>query len=178
MPETCLTRRSSRSKFTRMCIGEAIISLMKEQPFEKISISDIAERAGLSRMTYYHYYHTKQDAIQDYIAEIVQEYLESLRSDSNLGTMFEYQRILHCLNFFDKYANFFLTLDQAKLGTLIIDSMNTYMETKVMPSYSGSIYDLYFYAGALLNTFLQWQKHGKIENAEHLAEMLCKHFSS
>ena len=50
---------SKRSQFTRMCIGEAIVSLIQTKEYEKITVSDIAKKAGVSRMTYYHYYDSK-----------------------------------------------------------------------------------------------------------------------
>ena len=61
---------TKRSLFTRQCIGDALLALMEEMPYEQISISDICKKAGISRMTFYHYFYTKTDAVNDYIYEI------------------------------------------------------------------------------------------------------------
>ena len=41
-----------------MCIGEAVFALMDKKEYEKIKVSDIVKRAGVSRVTFYHYYET------------------------------------------------------------------------------------------------------------------------
>lgn len=45
------------------CIYEALIALMKEKSYNKISITDITERAGVSRMAYYRNYKEKDDIL-------------------------------------------------------------------------------------------------------------------
>ena len=47
---------TKRTRFTRQCIGEAIIALVYKKDFDSITISDIVKTAGVSRMTFYHYF--------------------------------------------------------------------------------------------------------------------------
>ena len=56
---------NTRTRFTRMCIGEALFVLLDQKEYGQIRISDIVKRAGVSRMTFYHYYDTKEEAVQD-----------------------------------------------------------------------------------------------------------------
>ena len=77
---------NTRTRFTRMCIGEALFVLLDQKEYGQIRISDIVKRAGVSRMTFYHYYDTKEEAVQDYFHEIVKEYVwEVARSKGKLG---------------------------------------------------------------------------------------------
>ena len=46
------------------------------------------------------------------------------------------------------------------------------MRIYVAPYYSGSIYELYFYAGALLNTFIEWEKGKKKEPVDEIVQIL------
>ena len=41
-----------------------------------------------------------------------------------------------------------------------------------------SLYDIYYYAGGLLNTFLKWEENGKKERAEEVAKIICEHAKS
>ena len=50
---------TKRNRFTRQCIGEAILSLTHRKGFESITISDNVKKAGVSRMTFYHNFHDK-----------------------------------------------------------------------------------------------------------------------
>ncbi len=169
------SNKTKRNRFTRMCIGEALISLMEQKEYESIKISDIVERAGISRMTYYNYYHSKTDILQDYLQELVGDYIRSANEEKNknkIGGFQDYDHILHALNFFDQYANFFLTLVRAGLYSVIIDAIDLFMEEQILPVYPRSVYRLYCYSGALLHTFIKWEEHGKAEPVEEIAEII------
>lgn len=170
------SNKTKRNRFTRMCIGEALINLMQQRDYDSIKISDIVAKAGISRMTYYNYYHAKTDVLEDYLQEIVAEYLRSSNDENvkeKIGGFQDYEHVLHALNFFDQYANFFLTLLNAGLYSIIINAVNQFMEEQVMPFYPRSVYRLYYYSGALLNTFLKWEENGKKESAEEIAEIIA-----
>ena len=164
--------KNERNRFTRMCLGDALIALMKQKDFKKITVSNISKKAGLSRVTYYKYYVQKEDIVNDYLAELVAEYIYEVNCHPEIGSMMTYKHILFSLNFFDKYADFFKTLENAGLHSLIINAMNTFMEENVFKEYPGSIYELYCYAGALLNIFLTWEKNNKNISSENLAQII------
>ncbi len=44
-------------------ITNALISLMEEKDYNSISITDITSKAGLSRVTYYRHFDTKEDVL-------------------------------------------------------------------------------------------------------------------
>ena len=47
-----IVNKDSKNTFTRMCIGEAIIKLLKDTDFDKIRITSVAKCAGVSRITF------------------------------------------------------------------------------------------------------------------------------
>lgn len=165
---------SKRSRFTRQCIGEAVITLMKNKDYESITISDIVKKAGVSRMTFYHYFQTKTDALNYYLYEIIEIYLEECSRTIGIDTFFDAVHIRHAFLFFDQYADFFLTLSRANLHSLMLHAINEYMLRFVDPMYPRSTYELYYYAGALLNVFLKWEENGKKEPADELVAVICR----
>ncbi|GHV91275.1 hypothetical protein AGMMS50268_17780 [Spirochaetia bacterium] len=50
-------------KRTRSWIFEALMLLMDEKPYNEISVSDIVEKAGIARQTFYRSYNNKDDVI-------------------------------------------------------------------------------------------------------------------
>ena len=56
-------------------LRNAFVELLKEQPYEKIKISEITERADLARSTFYAHYETKDDLLTGYLEEIAEAYL-------------------------------------------------------------------------------------------------------
>lgn len=164
---------NKRTRFTRMCIGEAVFILMDKKEYEKIKISDIVKTAGVSRMTFYHYYETKEDALSDYFHEIVAGYIRECRTEK-IGRFHNRSSIVHALKYFDQYEMFIGKLVDAKLQYILWDAMNDYMSKRIMPKYKIPEYELYFYGGALLNVFLKWQKDQKKESAEQIADSIIK----
>lgn len=174
MPFIEKEHKTERNRFTRMCIGEAVVDLMKENDYEKIRVSDIVKKAGVSRMTYYHYYGSKDEVLEDYLMEIIKEYIQT-RKEQKLGAEFHnYSRILFTLTFFEKYATFVLELSRAGFYSMMINALNKYMVEQLLEEYDGNIYELYYYAGALLNVFIKWEEEGKKISAEELARIIEK----
>lgn len=164
---------SERNRFTRMCIGEAIVLLMQNCELDKIRVAEIAKKAGISRMTYYHYYDSKIMALQDYLEEIILLYLEENRIH-HIGESFrEFSHLLFSLEFFDRYSKFFVTMNRAGLYSIMIDAINRFMAEHLPQRYPNSAYELFYYAGGLLNIFLRWEEDGKKISSSELAKVIA-----
>lgn len=165
---------TKRNRFTRQCIGESMIALMQNKAYEEITISDIVKKAGVSRMTFYHYFQSKTDALNNYLHEIIECYLEECSRSIGITSFFDVTHVKHAFLYFDQYAEFFLTLARANLHSLMINAINDYMLRFVDPIYPRSAYELYYYGGALLNVFLNWEKDGKSESVDEIVNVICR----
>lgn len=168
-------QKTERSRFTRMCIGESIIELMSANGLDGLSVSAIAKKAGVSRMTFYYYYTDITDALTDCMKEIIASYLEARKNTPGLGNFQKYSHLVFSLKFFDQYENFFLTMSKNHLHSILMDGINAFMISYLPKEESQSLYDIYFYAGGLLNTFLKWEENGKKETAEDVAKIISRH---
>ena len=54
-------KADKRVKRTRNALGDAMITLMQEKPFEEVTVQQVLERAGVSRSTFYEHYSGKDD---------------------------------------------------------------------------------------------------------------------
>ncbi len=170
--------KTERNRFTRMNIGEAIVELLKEKEFDKIQVSEITKKAGVSRMTYYNYYETKEQVLKDYLHELVNEFVVESSNHPETGRMMSYEHIVFSLKFFDKYASFFLTLNKAGFYGMIINAMNEFMLENAGEEYDGSVYRLYCYTGALLNLFIKWEENRKDMSADEVGEIISGFYNS
>ena len=50
-----------RVRKTREALGAALMGLVKEKPFDSITVQDVLDRAGVSRSTFYVHYKDKND---------------------------------------------------------------------------------------------------------------------
>ncbi|MCI8327170.1 MAG: TetR/AcrR family transcriptional regulator [Lachnospiraceae bacterium] len=166
---------NKRTRFTRMCIGEAVFALMDQKEYCAIKVSDIVKKAGVSRMTFYHYYESKEEALTDYFHEIVSGYIrECIARKNTIKDFRDKASIVHALKYFDQYAVFILKMVHAKLYHIIIDAMNNYMKNRIILHNPSLAYELYFYGGALLNVFIMWEENGKKESAKEIAEKISE----
>ncbi|MBR4607001.1 MAG: TetR/AcrR family transcriptional regulator [Lachnospiraceae bacterium] len=53
------------NKLTRECLTAALMQLMKEKPLDKITITELVARSGVSRTAFYRNYSTKEDILVD-----------------------------------------------------------------------------------------------------------------
>ena len=56
-------KTDARVKRTRDALGDALIALMQEKPFETITVQDVLDRAQVSRSTFYTHYSDKDDLL-------------------------------------------------------------------------------------------------------------------
>jgi AcrR family transcriptional regulator len=57
--------------------------LIDKKPYDKITVSDITQKAGIARQTFYHNYHKKSDIIEQYIMKSFD--IESLAPENGKG---------------------------------------------------------------------------------------------
>lgn len=163
-----------KNRFTRMRIGETLIRLMEEMPFKKITMRKIAKTAGISHVTLYNYYDSKESILKNYLDEIISDYLiEKDKLPKNLNFQ-NYEHILFSLDYFDKYAPFFKVMYKANFHHILLESINSFMEKHLKTKVRKYSYGLYYYAGALLNTFLKWQLKDEHEPASEVASVIYK----
>lgn len=160
---------TKRSQSTRMSIGDAVIELMNEKDFDNIKILDITRKANVSRMTFYKYYYSKEEVVVNYLHEVVAGYMEL--SEGRIFRDFpNYENTLQAFEYFDKYAAFFLGMARAGLYSLLIEAVNEYVEARIIPNYDAAPYQVYYYAGAILNIFIKWEENGKDVPKEQIAK--------
>ena len=169
---------NTKTKFTRSCIGEAILALLQDTEFPKLKVSDIVKKAGVARASFYKYYDSPYAALTDYLQIIISEYVEDNQGTQQRDTYMERDHILYSLEFFDRYADFFTTLAKHGLHGILLEGVNQFMEENVKTTKQISVYELYSYAGGLLNPFLKWEQEGKKDSAEDVADMLYDLYSN
>ncbi|GLC86979.1 TetR/AcrR family transcriptional regulator [Lysinibacillus piscis] len=68
-----------RVKRTRQLLRDALVELINEYGYEKITVQDITQRATLNRATFYLHYRDKLDLLYQSSEEILQELVASIR---------------------------------------------------------------------------------------------------
>src|SRR4030095_5089275 len=56
-------KQDARVRRTRDALGDALVALMQEKPFESITVQDVLDRAQVGRSTFYSHYSDKDDLL-------------------------------------------------------------------------------------------------------------------
>src|SRR5690242_3595117 len=60
-PRNKRSKTDARARRTRDALGDALVALMQEKPFEQITVQHVLDRAGVGRATFYAHYSDKND---------------------------------------------------------------------------------------------------------------------
>lgn len=162
-----------RSDLSKKYIADALIILMKKKNYSSITIQDIVDKAGLSRMTYYRNFNSKDDIIKFYLESITNEFLSNTNLSYDPNKFNDYIMILfnHLLS--NKELGFILK--EANLIYYVKDLFDRFFYNK-----SNSVkeqYNYYFISGGLYNIYYYWLVSGCKESPEELAEMFTNFFN-
>lgn len=159
----------------KLYLAEALLYLMEQHSLSEISIKELVQKAGVSRMTYYRYFSSKESILRFYMTYILQKYQEQVTL-SKEQPMQSYLHILESLKFFAKYQHFAKALQKANMDSLLLQELNQYIQTQ--PSFQNSVplcsYPYYFYAGALYNIYMQWVAENCSTQPEEIARIINK----
>lgn len=61
-----------RVKKTKKYLKDALISLLDEEPFEQITVTQICNKSDISRITFYTHYADKYDLVEDIFQDMIQ----------------------------------------------------------------------------------------------------------
>ncbi len=156
-------------------IAEALLQLMEKKDLKEIHIKDLVAKAGVSRMSYYRYFSSKEEILQYYMKYILERYMNTVEQN-NANSFHSYEHILQSLLFFQQYKHFALCLHKAGMDSLLLDALNDYIRKQPAFDEHKCIrsYPFYFYAGALYNIFMQWILHDTVDSAEDLAQIIAR----
>lgn len=99
-------KKSAANELSKECIYSALLQLMEQMPYSEITVTDIAKRAGVSRMTYYRNYSSKDDIL----LQCVDEMLCAL--EKNIAPS--------CIQWEEIWSSFFRSFRQSRLIAAVI----------------------------------------------------------
>ncbi|HIW22258.1 MAG TPA: TetR/AcrR family transcriptional regulator [Candidatus Dorea intestinavium] len=174
-----MTSKNSANQLAKECLITALVQLLHEKKLSEISISELTKKAGVSRMTYYRNYVSKEDIIMKYLAEIFTLYHQEFKQQSDHTNFYDMPNMLHCFQYFSAYKDFINTLFLSGLGDLFLSNLTKYIlslwykEGDSLTHY----YTLLAFAGSLCSIYLAWMKNDSSLPVEELARIIHSIYS-
>lgn len=164
---------------SREWLVNALLSLMGEMPYSKITVKMICTKADLSRQTFYNFFETKDDIIRFCIQKCYEEMMENLSMKSSLQLT---DIIEQMAKTFSKNQKLIQLIISHHLDNLLETEIATaiHLFTKHVHSNSQDIFSEYgnaFLIGAISHTILYWFKDSSPITVEQLSDLLFHIFS-
>lgn len=148
----------SAKKITCDAIETAFINLLEDNEFEKITISDLVKRAGVSRTAFYRNYDSKEVVLNNLLHGVFDEVSDSLNRDAFYRTPEVFWRRL--LLIVRKHLHPFQLLLKAGLGNTILEEITLNTINVSHAETVGDYYNEVFWSGAVYNVLIHWVRGG------------------
>lgn len=157
--------QGERADFARDCFAEALILLLSEKSYSAITINDIVQKSGFSRMTFYRAFDGKKQCLQHYLRKDGQlfylsamEALETLPLEDCISKMLESLKSREWL---------YPLLSGKDTAPILASSFETDYSGASQNGQDG--YYAIFLFGGLLCAYLRWAAYGFKEDAAEIA---------
>ena len=161
--------RKNNSEFLKECIGDAIIELLKTKDIDKISITEITEKAGVGRATYFRNFSSKAEAITFKIVSLWYVWCEN----NGISRMQQYTA-KNAKDFFDfsyTYKELYKLLYKVNLQSTIYDAFYSVI-IKQERSTPQEYYKSRFLSYGVYGIVNEWVKRDFAEPPEEIAVIL------
>ncbi len=161
------------NKITKECIRSAMILLLKEKALDKISITELTKKAGVSRTGYYRNYTCREDVLQDLLETMVDEIVQAIMAEGN--------NIDQCLILFQKSsekAETFALLMKAKFGDVILSKITERILSLVPEENQKEQIRQIALCGCIYNILRIWIGNGMQKTPEEMASLYNEHIYS
>lgn len=158
----------SRNAYVVGQLTGAMLALLEEKPLADISISELCDRAGVGRTSFYRNFEEKKDIVKAHIGRLTQEWVDQCKVAPDLSVR-ETVRIV--FSHFEANRDFYSLLNQRGLVYLlkdiILDLCGFKPEQEIAAAYSSA------YVGFFLYGWIEvWFRRGMRDTVEELVAYL------
>ncbi|WP_080875595.1 TetR/AcrR family transcriptional regulator [Oceanobacillus timonensis] len=175
-------RRINKSK---KAMRHALIQLIEEKDFNKITVTDIVECADLNRGTFYRHYTTQTDILNELTEDVMADLMKAYRMPYKEQHIFVVNELSastikifeHVENYQSFYALMFQTdrlpSFQAQIFHVLKDlAIHDLMRTKKEAVQPDPTMQASFFASAIIGMISEWAEKDFIYSADYMAEQL------
>lgn len=148
-------------------ISESLLLILKQKPFDEITVGEIVDKAGVNRSTYYRHFNKKEDVILYFLDNVSKTILEW---DKAKKTDFE-DHLVNVYKHYYKHKRQMLTIYQNGLSILFLDVLKKYLGAEEHKGEQVSEqYAIAFHIGGTFNHFMLWFSRDMEDSPETMAK--------
>lgn len=164
------------NRITKECIQSALVVLMSEKPFDKITITEIVKRSGVSRTAFYRNFSSKEDVL----SELSDQMLGGITEMVLTAIQEVNPRRLYCDMFRmiqENQTDFDVLLKAGLLQNEYVN-VSAYLDKRYADVSPMIRYAVLCWWGALHNLMQDWYLRGMKESIDEMADFCCRIFEN
>lgn len=169
--------RDKKNTMTRECIFTALLLLMEQRPYQEITITDIARKAGVSRMSYYRLYKSKDDILIQYADQVFSGFMEEMKKEKEMD---KYLFSLLIFRFGKKEHRLLEGVFNARMYEQVLERLIQYGFWLAESVFNMDMEDvrtdywIHKMAGSFCLALYRWIQRGMPETPEEMAEFMVE----
>lgn len=165
-----MDKRKAANKRVKDRLFSALIEFAGEKDWSKLTVSELIEKSGVARASFYRNFKSVDELIDYGIQQMTLHFHEgkTYRDEDYHGR----EAMLYKFRFYQEHAEVVLAFHRARMSVTLLDLI-TDCEIDAcgdMPVNSISKYELYYFSGAFYNMMLCWLENGTKETPEAMAD--------
>ena len=166
-----MQRKNEINILTKECIVTALLRLMETQSYDSISITDITNLAGVSRMAYYRNYNSKDEILINHILDREKLLLSEIEAQKDYDLK---GAIAYVSGFFQENANVIQAIYDAGLSHMLTQLLEEriYNYFPIAAATKSGRYAVHYYVGGILSIFKLWFDGGMKETVAEIADII------
>jgi AcrR family transcriptional regulator len=154
-----------KNTYVKKQITATLIDLLKKKSLSEISISELTDKAGIGRVSFYRNYQSKEDILKEESNRLIKEWgkLYESNPESAPETLFP-----SLFDFYRNHREFYTTLYNAGMSSIMMETIvGTIQITPDMKNLEAYIKS--FWAYGIYGWLLEWIKRGMPESGKELS---------
>ncbi|MBS1363610.1 MAG: TetR/AcrR family transcriptional regulator [Bacilli bacterium] len=156
-----------RNTFVLDCLTEALLKLLKEKKLIDISITELIDKAGVGRASFYRNFKTKEDILIRHADSITKEFVNNQKFKYESTHFYEY--VIMLFEHLNNHRQFETILMKNNLIYIIENMFDKYF--LINASNLSEQFRQMYIAGGFYNVFKFWLMNGCKETPTELADM-------
>lgn len=163
---------AQKENLTKTYIYKAFILLLEKNNFNDISVCDIAQKAGVSRMSFYRNFASKEDLVFKGLEELFKKVHDQVENNEIKS---QYTIAKSLFEVFRPLKNCLASFQNSNISKSFTDMIAEKLSKNLPNDYMNktSRYIAIFYIGAVSTTLLAWLRNGAEEEPEDMAKLIA-----
>ena len=159
------------NRITKECLKKAMIRLLNEKDFQKISITELVQVAGVSRTAFYRNYDSKEELLADINASVRKYLADSILQLKDAKNDLEKSQLMTAI-LLELQANSRDLICLVNIGYSLLSHEQN--ETIIAADTQRTRYVNAACVSAILSVMTRWMKTGMAEPAEEIGLLCCE----